>query len=76
MVRAAGALKDKVSALEEELASELTRMLAEAGVSGSAVKVNPQTHPRYTERLAQAAASVASDLEKAKAAYAEALREG
>lgn len=73
LIRSAQAIQDKVRALKGELALELAQVLMAAGISGSAVKANPQTHPQYQKRLDEALSALISDLEKAKAAYKEAL---
>jgi hypothetical protein len=44
------AIQEADLALAEQVAEEMTRELAEAGISGSAVTANPIAHPDYEER--------------------------
>ena len=75
LINSALAIQDKVEDFREELALELARMLMAVGISGSAVRANPQTHPQYQQRLDKALSALTPGLEKAKAAYKEALDE-
>lgn len=53
------------SELDAQLGQELAGDLAQAGISGSAVRPNPQAHPQFGERLGAALAPTLAGLNQA-----------
>ena len=65
------ALQQAVIQLDQEAMEHLSRELAEAGISGSAVHPNPAAFGDWEDMAAQRLHGPLSDLERAKAGYAE-----
>ncbi len=65
VLSAAEAIHSAASRLEEDLAREMSRDLAQEGISGPALVPNPQAHPQYEQRMEEALAQASRDLARA-----------
>lgn len=73
LAQAVEAIQEADLALAEQVAEEMTRELAQAGISGSAVTANPVAHPDYEERRQAALSENFAQYNAAARELAEAL---